>query len=59
MHRAGVIGLGDIAKIHVPLLQRMEQVELVAVCDIDEQKKDEVKNAAFYTSYEEMIEKED
>lgn len=59
MHRAGVIGLGDIAQIHVPLLQRMEHVELVAVCDIDEQKKDEVKNAAFYTSYEEMIEKED
>ncbi len=58
MLRVGVIGLGDIALIHVPLIQASEQAELVAVCDIDESKRDFVEGVPFYTSYEEMVEKE-
>lgn len=60
MLKAAVIGLGDIAQIHVPLLQSMKQVELVALCDIDDQKKDAFQGTfTFYSDYQEMLEKED
>lgn len=59
MLRAAVIGLGDIAQIHVPLLQAMEKVELVALCDIDETKKEQFSiNVPFYTDYKDMLEQE-
>ena len=34
MKRVAVIGLGEIAKVHVPILKSMEQVQLCAVCDL-------------------------
>ncbi|NLC54934.1 MAG: Gfo/Idh/MocA family oxidoreductase [Erysipelothrix sp.] len=58
MLRVGIIGLGDIAHIHVPLINKSEKVKLVAICDIDESKRDFVKDVNFYTNYEEMVEKE-
>jgi len=37
--RTAVVGVGKIAQIaHLPVLKKMENVELVAVCDVDEKK---------------------
>lgn len=58
MLRAAVIGLGDISNIHIPAIQANPNVELVAVCDIDETLKDRVPGVRFYTSYEKMLESE-
>ena len=40
MLKIAVIGLGDISKIHIPVIQENPNAELVAVCDIDETLKD-------------------
>lgn len=58
MLKIAVIGLGDISKIHIPVIQANECAELVAVCDLDESLKDNVVNVNFYSNYLEMIEKE-
>ncbi|WP_053362241.1 Gfo/Idh/MocA family oxidoreductase [Bacillus sp. FJAT-27251] len=58
MLRAAVIGLGDISNIHIPAIQANPNVELVAVCDIDETLKDRIPGVRFYTSYEKMLETE-
>ena len=36
MLKVAVIGLGDVSKIHITTIQANPNVELVAVCDIDE-----------------------
>lgn len=60
MIKTAVIGLGDIAHVHVPLLQSMKDVELVALCDTDTSRKDVFQtNAKFYSDYQEMIEQEE
>ena len=38
MIKVGIIGCGGIAQVHGWVLQGMENTELVAVCDVDEQK---------------------
>src|SRR5699024_2878934 len=58
MLRIAMIGLGDIANIHLPIIRDNPNVSLVAVCDIDEHRKDAVPDATFYTNYEEMLAKE-
>jgi UDP-N-acetyl-2-amino-2-deoxyglucuronate dehydrogenase len=58
MLKVAVIGLGDISKIHIPAIQANPNVELVAVCDIDETLKDSVPGVNFYTDYHELLEKE-
>ncbi|MEG1125226.1 MAG: Gfo/Idh/MocA family oxidoreductase [Oscillospiraceae bacterium] len=55
MKRAAIIGLGDIAKIHLPTLKAMDNVELVAVCDIDEGKKDFAGDVPFYKSVKKLL----
>lgn len=56
MLRVGIIGLGDIALVHLPLINQSDKAELVAVCDIDESKKDMVPNVTFYQDYKVMVE---
>lgn len=56
--RIGVIGLGDVSMVHLHAIKSNENAKLVAVCDIDENKKDLVKDAKFYTDYNEMIKNE-
>ena len=40
--KVAVIGLGDVSKIHIPIIQENPNVELAAVCDINEALKDTV-----------------
>ena len=58
MLKIAVIGLGDISKIHIPVIQDHQNAELVAVCDIDETLKDTVPGVNFYTDYHEMLAQE-
>ena len=59
MLKAAVIGCGVISQIHIPVLMGMEDVDLVAVCDIDPAKKPDLPGTVrFYTDYRELLEKE-
>lgn len=42
MKKSGIIGCGNIAKVHGWVLQGMEDVELAAVCDLDVKKAENV-----------------
>ncbi len=57
MRKAAVIGLGAIAPIHIAAIQANENIELVAVCDIDEQARSRApEGVPAYADYREMIE---
>lgn len=58
MLKTAVIGLGDISKIHITAIQQNPEIELVAVCDIDETFKDSVPGIKFYNDYKVMLENE-
>lgn len=57
MLRVAIVGLGDIAVIHLNAIKN-SNVELVAACDIDPSKQHMVPNANFYLDLDEMLEKE-
>ena len=59
--RVGVIGCGRIAVMHFASLISIDEAELVACCDIVKERADaaaEEYGIKPYTSYEEMLEKE-
>lgn len=59
--RCGVIGCGNISVMHLDSLAALEETDLVAVCDIREDKAAkaaEKYGALAYTDYKEMIAKE-
>lgn len=59
MKKAVVIGLGDISGIHIMGIRQNPEIELAAVCDIDESRREAAPaDVPFYTDYKEMIEKE-
>ncbi|HVN48075.1 MAG TPA: Gfo/Idh/MocA family oxidoreductase [Bacteroidota bacterium] len=62
MERAhiGIVGLGTIAQtIHLPILSKFSDVEIVAVCDIDRTKAqyvaDKFKVRRYYNNFEKML----
>jgi predicted dehydrogenase len=60
--RAAIIGVGWIARRHVPAIAAAAGVELVAACDIDPDRAAAVaaaNGARAYTRWEEMFERED
>ena len=60
--RVGVIGCGRISVMHFVSIGSIEEAELVCCCDIVKEKAEEAAREYGikpYTSYEEMIEKED
>ncbi|HEY6951379.1 MAG TPA: Gfo/Idh/MocA family oxidoreductase [Bacteroidota bacterium] len=62
--RIGIVGMGTIAQtIHLPILSKLPDAEIVAVCDVDLNKATSVAKkygiARCYDSYEEMLQKED
>lgn len=58
MKRVAVIGLGEVAKVHIPVLRNMEQIELCAVCDIQKERHSLAPDIPFYTDYLEMLTRE-
>lgn len=61
--RVGIIGAGSISKCHMEAYQRLEQVEVVAVCDINEERANEYAKEYgiphVFTDYQEMLGMED
>jgi predicted dehydrogenase len=60
--RAGIIGLGWIARVHVPALDAAADIELVAACDTDLERAEAIarpRGARAYTSWEEMLDREE
>ena len=61
--RVGVIGCGFQGSLHVECLRALEDVEVVAVCDTDTSRVDEVRSthrvAHGYTDYRDLLERHD
>ncbi len=62
--RVAIVGVGKIAQIaHLPALKCMDNVEVVAVCDVDEKKMAPIiskfKIPRWYNVFDEMLEKEE
>jgi UDP-N-acetyl-2-amino-2-deoxyglucuronate dehydrogenase len=58
--KAGIIGCGNIHPMHAISLKKIENAELVAVCDIKEdraKKRAEFHKCDYYLDYKEMIDK--
>lgn len=60
----GVIGCGSIAELaHFPSIQKHKEIELVAVCDINEDRAKKTKEkwgaSQYYTDYKKMLERDD
>ena len=58
--RIGLVGLGSIAQtIHLPILSKFPDVEIVAVCDLDRAKAqfvaDKFKVRRYYNNFEKML----
>ncbi|WP_129723413.1 Gfo/Idh/MocA family protein [Xylanivirga thermophila] len=61
-YRAGIVGCGNIFPMHAVSISKLNNVEVVAVCDIKEDraiKRSEEIGCKYYLDYKEMIEKED
>ncbi len=61
--KVGICGVGYIAReVHLPLLAKFPDVELLAICDKDENKLKEVagqfQKARLYSAFDEMLSKE-
>ncbi|TAK55825.1 MAG: Gfo/Idh/MocA family oxidoreductase [Bacteroidetes bacterium] len=62
--RVGIVGLGWVAQIfHLPILSKMDDVEIVAVCDKDKSRAKFIAERfginSWYSDYEEMVKRDD
>ncbi len=55
MLKVGVVGCGGISGAHVPAWEKMEDVDLVAVCDIRPEKAERYPGHAHYTDFDKML----
>lgn len=58
MLKVGLVGVGVISTLHIPAWLSLEDVELVALCDIRPEQMEKYPNIRQYTDFYEMIEKE-
>lgn len=58
MLKAAIVGMGGISGAHIPGWRSAEGVELVAVCDVREERMENCKDLHCYTDFEEMLDKE-
>jgi predicted dehydrogenase len=60
--KVGFIGCGGIAQFHFGHMEKIEEVDVVAACDLVQEKADRTAarfNATAYTSYKDMFEREE
>ena len=55
MLRVAEIGMGGISGAHAPVWQRMDDVELVAICDVRPEQMEKYEGVNKYTDFEEML----
>ena len=58
MLKVGIVGVGGISGAHIPAWEAMEDVELVAMCDIRPEQMEKYPEKRHYTDYDEMLENE-
>lgn len=56
MLKVGLIGCGGISGCHVPAWDKMEDVDLVAICDIRPEKMERYPGHKCYTDFDKMLE---
>lgn len=59
MLKVGLVGVGGISKAHINAWERMEDMELVALCDVQPEKLAPYENKRCYTDYDRMLQAED
>lgn len=59
MFKVALVGLGDISDIHIHALRGLEQVTIVAVCDLDATLFKKVPEARGYEKVEDMLKEEE
>ena len=58
MLKVAVVGVGGISGAHIPAWKKMEDVELVALCDVRPEQMDKYDGVNKYTDFTEMLDKE-
>ncbi|MBE6728484.1 MAG: Gfo/Idh/MocA family oxidoreductase [Ruminococcaceae bacterium] len=58
MLKVGLVGTGGISGAHIPAWKSMENVELVALCDIRPEQMEKYPEQRHYTDFDEMLENE-
>ena len=59
MLKVGVVGVGGISGAHIPAWEEIKEVELVALCDIRQERLDQYPKKRHYNDFKEMLEKEE
>lgn len=59
MLKIGVVGVGGISGAHIPAWEAMEDVELVALCDIRPERMEKYPQKRHYVDFEEMLNQEE
>ena len=58
MLKVALVGVGGISGAHIPVWEQMDDTELVALCDIREEKMENYRNKHCYTDFDEMLKNE-
>lgn len=58
MLKVGLVGVGGISGAHIPAWEAMEDVELVALCDVRSERMEPYPDKRKYLDFDEMLEKE-
>jgi len=59
MLKVGLVGVGGISRAHIPAWNSVEDVELVALCDVRPEQLAPYEGKHCYTDYDEMLRNED
>ncbi|MBO5857039.1 MAG: Gfo/Idh/MocA family oxidoreductase [Clostridia bacterium] len=59
MLKVAVVGVGGISGAHIPAWEDIKEVELVALCDIRQERLDQYPKKRHYHDFKEMLEKEE
>ena len=59
MLKVAVVGVGGISGAHIPAWEEIKEVELVALCDIRQERLDQYPKKRHYNDFKEMLEKEE
>ncbi len=59
MLKVALVGVGNISGAHIPVWEKAENAELVALCDIRPMQMEKYSDKRCYTDFDEMLEKED
>ena len=58
MLKVGVVGVGGISGAHIPAWEELNEVELVALCDIRQERLDNYPDKRHYNDFKTMLENE-